>query len=120
MPAPRTGGLYRTRRQPGWADFVEAVPSRVVQDGAGTFRIKPLPSPDRGQPGEHRSGRLMGCYFFVSSMYTLSVKEGAAGAAPPACWGASPTAVLISSSDLPCLTMAAIVFRFSSSFLALS
>jgi hypothetical protein len=39
MPAPRAGGLYKTRCQRGWPVFVEAVPPRVFRDGTGTFQI---------------------------------------------------------------------------------
>ena len=34
LPAPNTGGLYKTRRQKG---FAEAVPFRVFRDGTARF-----------------------------------------------------------------------------------
>jgi hypothetical protein len=46
MPAPRTGGLYKTGYRQFWAAFVEAVPSRAFRDGTGTFQIESLPNPE--------------------------------------------------------------------------
>ncbi len=40
MPAPRTGGLYKTCYPQFRAGFVEAVPSRAFRDGTGTSQIK--------------------------------------------------------------------------------